>query len=75
LSVVAEGIETTSEREWQKVSRCDLAQGFGIGRPMPAHELYGWLAITHPGPPGAGRPALPVESEGRLSRRLSENGG
>jgi diguanylate cyclase (GGDEF)-like protein len=67
LSVVAEGVETASELEWLKVNRCDLAQGFGIGRPMPVHELYGWLAIIHAGPTGtvAGRPAILVESDGR----------
>jgi EAL domain-containing protein (putative c-di-GMP-specific phosphodiesterase class I) len=67
LSVVAEGVETASELEWLQVNRCDLAQGFGIGRPMPVHELYGWLAITHAGLTGtvAGRPALPVESDSK----------
>lgn len=67
LSVVAEGVETASELEWLKVNHCDLAQGFGIGRPMPVHELYGWLAISHMGPTGteAGRPAIPVESGGK----------
>ncbi|WP_280516539.1 EAL domain-containing protein [Pseudomonas kielensis] len=50
LSVVAEGVETASELDWLKINHCDLVQGFGIGRPMPVHELYGWLEITHAGP-------------------------
>ncbi|POA77460.1 bifunctional diguanylate cyclase/phosphodiesterase [Pseudomonas sp. DP16D-R1] len=50
LSVVAEGVETASELDWLKINHCDLVQGFGIGRPMPVHELYGWLEITHAWP-------------------------
>ncbi|QEC47102.1 bifunctional diguanylate cyclase/phosphodiesterase [Baekduia soli] len=43
LRVVAEGIETAQEREVLVALGCDVAQGFGLGRPMPAIELAALL--------------------------------
>jgi diguanylate cyclase (GGDEF)-like protein len=42
--VVAEGVETPAI--WQALAklRCDIAQGYGIGRPMPATDLTRFLA-------------------------------
>jgi EAL domain-containing protein (putative c-di-GMP-specific phosphodiesterase class I) len=39
LRVVAEGVET--QHAWQQLSAlgCDIAQGYYLGRPMPAAEL------------------------------------
>lgn len=48
LSVVAEGVETTSELAWLKANHCDQAQGYGISRPMPLNALYTWLATHRP---------------------------
>jgi len=44
--VCAEGVE--DETAWQTLRDlgCDLAQGFWIARPMPAHELMQWLVRT-----------------------------
>ncbi|MDQ2696951.1 MAG: EAL domain-containing protein, partial [Pseudomonadota bacterium] len=39
LEVVAEGIETAEVLETLKAMRCDMAQGWYIGRPMPAEQL------------------------------------
>lgn len=44
LSVVGEGAETKDDLAWLAANQCDLAQGYGIARPMPAEELPGWLA-------------------------------
>jgi diguanylate cyclase (GGDEF)-like protein len=44
LSVVGEGAETTDDLAWLTANGCDVAQGYGIARPMPAEELPGWLA-------------------------------
>ena len=43
MRVVAEGVE--SAEDWQQLSEfgCDVAQGFYLGRPMPAGELAAWL--------------------------------
>ena len=48
LRVVAEGIETAQEREALARLGCDLAQGFGIGRPMPALDLAEFLGDATP---------------------------
>ena len=37
--VVAEGVESTSELQRLAETACDLAQGYLIGRPLPAEEL------------------------------------
>lgn len=44
LTVVAEGVETEAEQRWLAAHGCDVGQGYGIARPMPAPELAGWIA-------------------------------
>lgn len=44
LSVVAEGAETPDELSWLSANQCDIVQGYGIARPMPAAEFRGWVA-------------------------------
>jgi len=44
LSVVAEGVETPAELRWLREHGCDIAQGYGIGRPMTAAQFGEWLA-------------------------------
>lgn len=39
IQVAAEGIETQAQLQFLRAHRCDLAQGFLIGRPMPAADL------------------------------------
>jgi predicted signal transduction protein with EAL and GGDEF domain len=43
LSVVAEGVET--EAVWDELTElgCDYAQGWYLGRPMPAADLVDWM--------------------------------
>ena len=43
LSVVAEGVETRAVMERLAPLGCDVAQGYYLGRPMPAEELEIWL--------------------------------
>ena len=42
--VIAEGVETTAHGERLLALGCELAQGFGIARPMPASDLPAWVA-------------------------------
>jgi diguanylate cyclase (GGDEF)-like protein/PAS domain S-box-containing protein len=42
--VIAEGVETASHAERLLQLGCELAQGYGIARPMPAHDLAPWVA-------------------------------
>lgn len=55
LKVVAEGAETDSALSWLKQANCDVAQGYGIARPMPAEAMMGWMMAEHPHQQ-AGRP-------------------
>ena len=40
--VVAEGVETEEQAAQLLALGCAQAQGFGIARPLPAHEVAGW---------------------------------
>lgn len=53
MEVVAEGIETAGQRAVLAELGCDVGQGFGLGRPMPAHAFPGWFSERH-----RARPAL-----------------
>jgi EAL domain-containing protein (putative c-di-GMP-specific phosphodiesterase class I) len=42
--VIAEGVETVEQGVQLLRMGCDLAQGYGIARPMPPNEVLGWVA-------------------------------
>ncbi|WP_299203222.1 EAL domain-containing protein [uncultured Amphritea sp.] len=46
--VIAEGVETTALGTQLLAMGCELAQGYGIARPMPAAEIPGWKAQWKP---------------------------
>lgn len=48
-TVLAEGVETPEHFQMLNELNCDLAQGYGIARPMPASEVPEWLARRMPG--------------------------
>lgn len=43
MKIVAEGVEDRADWDFVTSSDCDLAQGYFIGRAMPALALEGWL--------------------------------
>jgi EAL domain-containing protein (putative c-di-GMP-specific phosphodiesterase class I)/FixJ family two-component response regulator len=43
MTVVAEGVENKHDWELLRTTKCDLAQGYFIGRPLPAAELGEWI--------------------------------
>jgi EAL domain-containing protein (putative c-di-GMP-specific phosphodiesterase class I) len=47
---IAEGVETLEQGAKLLQLGCELAQGFCIAHPMPAHELPGWLTDWRPPP-------------------------
>ncbi len=47
---IAEGVETDAHGELLLQLGCDLAQGYGIARPMPAVDLPEWMAGWRPHP-------------------------
>lgn len=48
--VIAEGVETSEHGLVLMLLGCDLAQGFGIARPMPADALPDWIRQFRPDP-------------------------
>jgi len=50
LKVVAEGVETPEHGFMLLQLGCELAQGYGIARPMPADELPEWVKQWKPDP-------------------------
>jgi hypothetical protein len=62
-NVIAEGVETVEHGLMLLQMGCELAQGYGIARPMPAAELRAWAATWRPDPRWADVP--PVHAENR----------
>jgi len=48
--VIAEGVETVAHGTALLQLGCELAQGYGIARPMPAADLPAWAASWQPDP-------------------------
>ncbi|MDZ7938304.1 MAG: bifunctional diguanylate cyclase/phosphodiesterase [Rhodoferax sp.] len=48
--VIAEGVETTDHGTALLRMGCELAQGYGVARPMPADKLPDWVAHWRPDP-------------------------
>lgn len=46
--VIAEGVETIEHGTKLLAMGCELAQGYGIARPMPAEHIPGWLTQWAP---------------------------
>ena len=46
--VTAEGIEDEAQLQWLIDAGCDEAQGYFIGRPMPATDFEAWLRAYQP---------------------------
>ena len=43
LSVIAEGIESLETMRMLEEAKCDYAQGYFLGRPMPFESVHGWI--------------------------------
>lgn len=44
--VVAEGAESSAHIDKLKLIGCDVVQGYGIAKPMPANQLFDWSQTT-----------------------------
>jgi hypothetical protein len=47
-NAIAEGVETVAHGTLLLQLGCELGQGFGIARPMPAHEFGHWASVWRP---------------------------
>ncbi|MFZ4623776.1 MAG: EAL domain-containing protein, partial [Rhodoferax sp.] len=56
--VIAEGVESVEHGEMLLQFGCELAQGFGIARPMPGADVPAWAAAWHPDPVWLDRPCV-----------------
>ena len=63
MDVVAEGVETLEHGRILLQQGCRLMQGYGIGRPMPAQALSGWLLHWQLEAPWVALQALPSRME------------
>jgi diguanylate cyclase (GGDEF)-like protein/PAS domain S-box-containing protein len=61
--VIAEGVETVEHGQLLLLLGCELAQGYGIARPMQAEQFPAWSAVWRPDPRWA--KASVVSAEGR----------
>lgn len=59
---IAEGVESAEHADMLLRLGCELAQGNGIARPMPAAELLGWVANWRPDPAWSGIPMVSRDS-------------
>ncbi len=48
--VIAEGVETRAHADALQRLGCELAQGYGVARPMPAPQLPAWVQAWHTHP-------------------------
>lgn len=54
--VIAEGVESVAHGTALLNLGCELAQGYGIARPMPAEQLHSWAATWQPNAAWCERP-------------------
>lgn len=65
--VIAEGVETVAHGELLLPLGCELAQGYGIARPMPAAALPDWIATWRPDAAWTGWRDRPLNRDERIT--------
>ena len=68
--VIAEGVESVEHGAMLLQLGCDLAQGYGIARPMPAQNFPAWAANWRPDPAWGNLPVLSREDLPLLFARV-----
>ena len=60
--VIAEGVETVAHGSLLLQLGCELAQGYGIARPMPAQDMPAWAAAWCPDAAWKNQPVISKEA-------------
>jgi len=68
--VIAEGVETVEHGLMLLQLGCDMAQGYGIARPMPASDFPGWFSSWRPDPRWAEAPDIQPGNRALLYARV-----
>jgi diguanylate cyclase (GGDEF)-like protein len=74
LRVVAEGVESELATRLVTDMGCDLLQGFGLARPMPAADVVGWLGRRRAHLTGPVAVVRPLPTHDRVSGRSASAG-
>jgi EAL domain-containing protein (putative c-di-GMP-specific phosphodiesterase class I)/ActR/RegA family two-component response regulator len=43
MKSIAEGVEDQADWDFIRSTDCDIAQGYFIAKPMPAHDIFSWI--------------------------------
>jgi len=73
VDVIAEGAETIAELDTLMNIGCNMVQGFGIAKPMPAAAISNWMNLFAPPKQDADKPMKMFECLKRQT--LSVNTG
>ncbi|WP_198295683.1 EAL domain-containing protein [Imhoffiella purpurea] len=71
--VIAEGVETVAHGTVLQMLGGELAQGYGIARPMPAHEVVRWCRDWTPDPRWSGLGAVGREERSLVYAGVDHN--
>ena len=71
-TVIAEGVESAEHGALLLELGCDLAQGYGIARPMPPDQLPGWVRQWRPAASWAAQRERPAQPPRPLEARCGD---
>ncbi|PXW86175.1 PAS domain S-box-containing protein/diguanylate cyclase (GGDEF)-like protein [Nitrosomonas sp. Nm84] len=74
-NVVAEGIETAQQHRLLINLGCELGQGYGIAKPMPAEAFPAWLSTWRPNPSWLSAPVVSHDNLSLLFAKVAHDAG
>lgn len=72
--VLAEGVETLEHARALRTLGCEMIQGYGVARPMPAEDIAGWLEQWRQSWPVGGRDPFAVMQANDRQFNAEESG-
>ena len=74
-NIIAEGVETIEHGTALLELGCQLAQGYGIARPMPASDIPVWMGSWKPDVAWRGKGIIQIINQSLKENILYQNGG